>query len=527
MNRLISCNFFLNPIKSHTSNICYRSLQTTQVQYWQRYENDRHYEPGEDVPGRVMHGLSYDLKRWRRRFNDARKDAWRRLNPISHAKREVQDWELLPWRAEVLIIGGGLSGSATAFWLKQRFRDEDFKVVVIEDPDTFKESNTMLDPGSITQQFSHKEFIEMSQFTAEFLRHAGEHLQILDSPPPDINLLPNGHMHLARTEEEAKKLQEMWKAQVRMHAKVAYYNKEDLQKEFPFMNFDDVISGTYGLENEGSIDTWQLISALREKNLTLGVNYIKGEVEDFLFEKDSNLPDYIFNDEENVDEKKKLSGVIIKPKMTGASPRPVRAHMIVNAAGPWSGKIAELAGVGKGSGLLSVPIPVKPKKRMTYVIHAPDVPAVNFPALIDPSGIYVRPQDVGYKYIVEKKYTPDEEGIIDHSNLKVDYDYFCNVIWPLLVERVPGFKNINIVNAWARYEDVNIFDDAPVIGEHLLYKNLFMMCGYGSYGIQFKLSAAKAFAERAFDGAYVSVNLRKYDMRRIMKNEPLKEPLKF
>lgn len=457
------------------------------------------------------------------------------MNPIAHAKKDIQDWELLPFRAEVLIIGGGLSGSATAFWIKQRFRDEDFKVVVVEDPDTFKESNTMLDPGSITQQFSHKEFIEMSQFTAEFLRHAGEHLQILDSPQPNINLLPNGHMHLARTQEEADKLKEMWKTQVGMHAKVAYYSKEELEKEFPYMNFKDVIAGTYGLENEGSIDTWQLISALREKNITLGVHYVKGEVEDFLYENDTTLADNNYDDEDLEGDQlsikqlstKQLRGVIIKPKMTGASPRPVRAHMIVNAAGPWSGKIAEIAGIGKGKGLLAVPVPIKAKKRMTYVIHAPDVPSVDFPALVDPSGVYVRPQDVGFKYIVEKQYNPMEENLVNHNNLDVDYEYFYNIIWPILVERVPGFKNINMVNAWARYEDVNIFDDAPIIGEHLLYKNLFMMCGYGRYGIQFKLSAARAFAEKIFDGAYVSVNLRKYDMRRIMKREPLREPLKF
>lgn len=34
-----------------------------------------------------------------------------------------------------------------------------------------------------------------------------------------------------------------------------------------------------GLENEGTIDSWQLLSAIREKNLTLGVQYLKGEVE--------------------------------------------------------------------------------------------------------------------------------------------------------------------------------------------------------------------------------------------------------
>uniref|UniRef100_A0AC35TSI0 DAO domain-containing protein n=1 Tax=Rhabditophanes sp. KR3021 TaxID=114890 RepID=A0AC35TSI0_9BILA len=507
-----------------------RSLRTTPISAWQNYENERHYEPGEDVMNRTWHGLTYDFRRWKRRFQDGKKDAWKRLNPIAHAKRAVFDHELLPHRAEVLIIGGGLTGSSTAYWIKQRFRDEDFKVVVVEDPDSFAQSSTMLDPGTITQQFGHPEMIEMSLFTAEFLRHAGEHLQVLDSPPPDINFLPMGHLHLARSEEEAAKLKETWKLQINHQAKVAFYGKTELELNFPYINFDDVVAGSYGLENEGAIDTWQLLSAIREKNISLGVQYFKGEVEDFFFEKDGNSSDAIFENEktdQNMLERRKLKGVIVKCKKTGASPRPVRTHLIVNCAGPWAGKVAEMAGIGKGEGLMAIPIPVKAKKKMTFVIHAPDVPAADFPALVDPSGIYCRPQDVGYKFIVEKTLTPEEDHLIDHSNLDIDYDYYYNNILPTLVKRIPSFESSKVINAWARYEDVNTFDDAPIIGEHLLYKNLFTMCGYGRYGIQFKLSAARAFAERVFDGAYTSINLRKYDMRRIMQNQPIKEPLKF
>lgn len=43
----------------------------------------------------------------------------------------------------------------------------------------FTQSSTMLSTGGISQQFSIPEHVEMSLFTAEFLRHAGEHLRIL------------------------------------------------------------------------------------------------------------------------------------------------------------------------------------------------------------------------------------------------------------------------------------------------------------------------------------------------------------
>jgi len=37
-----------------------------------------------------------------------------------------------------------------------------------------------------------------------------------------------------------------------------------------------------GLENEGIVDPWQLLSAVREKNITLGVQYIKARIRNFV-----------------------------------------------------------------------------------------------------------------------------------------------------------------------------------------------------------------------------------------------------
>jgi hypothetical protein len=111
-------------------------------------------------------------------------------------------------------------------------------------------------------------------------------------------------------------------------AKVALMNQEELKTRFPFMNFDDVLMGSFGmvafgslikhsnsfvirtqfyntiwrtcrtacvlyagLENEGAIDPWQLLSAIREKNIDLGVQYVKGDVEGFVFTRPQGFQD--------------------------------------------------------------------------------------------------------------------------------------------------------------------------------------------------------------------------------------------
>ena len=52
---------------------CSRYISTTSPQLWKNYENERHYEPGEDVLKRVWHGLTYDFRRWKRRYNEVSK----------------------------------------------------------------------------------------------------------------------------------------------------------------------------------------------------------------------------------------------------------------------------------------------------------------------------------------------------------------------------------------------------------------------------------------------------------------------
>ncbi|KAI6222507.1 putative fad oxidoreductase [Aphelenchoides besseyi] len=507
-----------------------RSLSLTSARFWQKYENERHYEPGEDFLARTWHGLTYDWRRWTRRYQEARRDAFERRHPISHMKRSVFNHELLPYRTEFLIIGGGLSGSSTAYWLKQRFRDEDLTVTVVEDTDKFANSRSILSTGELTQQFTVPEFVEMAMYGAEFMRHAGEHLQIEDNDPPDCNFFPVGFMHMARTTEDAEKLREAWKMQISKGVKVAFYSVEEARQRFPFINFDDVCAVTYGLENEGFFDPWQLLSALREKNITLGVHYFKGEVEGFRYQFDHREPTPYGRKEDPDDfvlKNQRITGALIRPKMVGASARPVGIYQIINCAGPWAGDVCRLAGIGKGTGMLGVPVPIHRRKRTYFVVHAPDVPSVQMPAIRDPCGVFCRPYEPGFTFICGRVPTKEEDARIDHKNLEVDYDEFYKDVWPQLVKRVPSFKNAKVMNAWAAEEDVNTFDDAPILGEHLLYQNLYTMSGFSNYGAQLSLAAGRLYAERAYDCAYSTVNVRRFDMRRIMLGNREVESLKL
>ena len=76
---------------------------------------------------------------------------------------------------------------------------------------------------------------------------------------------------------------------------MALLKPEGLAARYPWMNIEDIALASYGLEQEGWYDTWKLLYALKEKNLSMGIHYVDGEV--IGFEHDDKLggPDHYVN----------------------------------------------------------------------------------------------------------------------------------------------------------------------------------------------------------------------------------------
>lgn len=109
-----------------------RCFHATNVLRYDDYENKYYYPPGKFPIRRMLEVLKVDMRRVRRRYLEAKYDAYRRKGLLSHPWRDIFQYELIPAETSFLIIGGGIVGSMVAFWIKQRVRDEDLRVVVIE-----------------------------------------------------------------------------------------------------------------------------------------------------------------------------------------------------------------------------------------------------------------------------------------------------------------------------------------------------------------------------------------------------------
>ncbi|KAM8927616.1 FAD-dependent oxidoreductase domain-containing protein 1 [Pelodytes ibericus] len=425
--------------------------------------------------------------------------------------------QLPPEQADVVIVGGGVIGWSIAYWLKQKEgRRGGLRVVVVEKDPTYSRASTVLSAGGIRQQFSRPENIQMSLYSAQFLRNINEHLGVANEDLIDLQFNPAGYLFLA-SKDGAVILEENYKVQREQGAQVALLSAEQLKKKFPWINTEDVALASYGLENEGWFDPWVLLNAFRRKALSLGVYQSHGEVTDLKM----SLLEMITDTGETVTFRR-IKNVIVKAPNSLES-QSVACALVINAAGAWSSKVAELAGIGTGppNSVEGVKLPVEPKKRYVYTFHCPDGPGLECPLLIDSSGAYFRREGLGGNYI--GGLSPAEAEEPDTSNLEVDHDYFQQKVWPLLAHRVPIFECLKVKSAWAGYYDYNTHDQNGVLGIHPLVNNMVFATGFSGHGLQHSPAVGRAIAELIVDGDFTTLDLSCFSFKRFCYGEKVLE----
>ncbi|XP_068096421.1 FAD-dependent oxidoreductase domain-containing protein 1 isoform X1 [Hyperolius riggenbachi] len=419
--------------------------------------------------------------------------------------------------ADVVIVGGGVIGWSIAYWLKKmQKRLSSFNVLVVERDPTYSRASTVLSAGGIRQQFSRPENIQMSLFGAHFLRNINEYLGVVNEDPIDVQFNPSGYLFLS-SEMGAEVLQENYKIQREEGAKVVLLSPEQLKKKFPWINTEGVALASYGLENEGWFDPWMLLNALRRKALSMGVMFCHGEVTDF-----ETTAQEIHSAQGDLLHIKTIKQVIVTMPNSMEN-HPVDCSAVVNAAGAWSSKLAELAGVGIGDpdSIDGIKLPVEPRKRYVYVFNSPEGPGMDCPLLIDSSGAYFRREGFGGNYIGGLSPPEDEEP--DTSNLDVDHDYFQQKVWPLLAHRVPVFESLKVKSAWAGFYDYNTYDQNGVIGTHPLVQNMYFACGFSGHGLQQSPAVGRAVAELLYESGFQTLNLQSFGFERFIVDKPVLE----
>uniref|UniRef100_A0A0K2T9M6 FAD-dependent oxidoreductase domain-containing protein 1 n=1 Tax=Lepeophtheirus salmonis TaxID=72036 RepID=A0A0K2T9M6_LEPSM len=427
---------------------------------------------------------------------------------------------------DIIIVGGGIMGCLVAYEILT-FLPKGFQLAIIERDLDYRNTPTVLSVGGIRQQFSTPENVLMSLQSADFYRHLDKFLFINGQHLPTVHYQPHSYLYLA-SEEGASQMEANHRMQISYGAKSELLSARKIKDMFPWINTDGIAIGSLGMENEGFIDSKSLLQALKIKCIDLGADFIHGEVHNMVSQLDETE---IHKDSADTweDEKRRMFNRVseVHVELTDGDVFPIHSSQFVIAGGAESGHLAYLAGIGAGSGVLSVPLPVVPKKRYIYNCHVEGNrggPGLDTPMVVDPSGVFFRRNGYFGDFLVGR--SPPNKSLEpkENDNLDVDLDYFDEHIWPYLVNRIPHLsKNTKITDAWSTIYDMNLHDHNPIIGPHPYQGSVLFATGFSGQGLSLAPAVAKALSEYIIENDYKTIDVSRLHFHRLLKDQEIWE----
>jgi sarcosine oxidase subunit beta len=356
-----------------------------------------------------------------------------------------------PGTADAVVVGGGIVGVATAFWLSRAGLD----TVLVEMRDGL---STLTTPNSIEcfrAQFTELAMAELVLPSIEVFEHFAE---VIGIPGYDISLRHQGYLFVTDDPGMTDDL----KASVAQHRRLGvndseYLDHDALMTRFPYLS-DRAVAATF---RQG--DGW-----LSTHEATQG--FAKGSAARFLV---STRATGIGRDARGVCGVETDRGTIA-------------TRTVVNCAGPFAGQVCRMAGVE---------LPLEPVRRQKVFISPRSEIPQDAPLTIDVvQDVYWRPE-TGGAYIAWVD--PDEPPGEPREELPLDWDYAAIVLEKLIrlnpfwEEIADSLRGEDVHPSAGQY--VYTPDDQPLIGPLPQVPGFYVNCGYWA-GVMLSPEAGRRIA---------------------------------
>ncbi len=361
--------------------------------------------------------------------------------------------ETLPDTADVVVIGGGIVGVATAFWLSRAGLD----TVLVEMRDGLSTLTTAESIESFRAQFTEPTMSALAQESIEVFESFADVVRI---PGYDIDLHQQGYLFVTDDADMNDDVQ----AAVKKHHELGVTDSEFLSGDeararFPYLS-DTVVAGTFRQK-----DGW-----LSTHEATQG--FAKGCDAAFLVRTRATN---VLQDGQRVCGVRTERGTI-------------STQVVVNAAGPFAGEVGEMVGLD---------LPLEPVRRQkVFLSEQPRVPE-DAPLTIDIiRDAYWRPE-TGGAYIAWVD--PDEPVEEDPSEDPYTDPHFAAVVLDKLRHITPFWEDVAMglkradVHPSAGYY-VYTPDDQPLIGPVPEVPGFYVNCGYWA-GVMLSPAAGRRVAD--------------------------------
>ena len=349
----------------------------------------------------------------------------------------VPTHETFPNTADAVVVGGGIVGVATAFWLSRAGLD----TVLVEMREGL---STLTTPNSIEcfrTQFTEPPMAELALPSLEVFENFAD---VIGIPGFDISIRHQGYLFVT---DDPAMVDDLKSAVDKHHSLGAtsseFLDHKELLNHFPYLS-DTVVGATY-CRRDGWLSTHEATQG-----------FAKGSSARFLV--NTKVTDILQDSGAGVSAVRTTRGTI-------------STRIVVNAAGPFAGVVGRMAGLD---------LPLEPVRRQKAFISPKSQIPQNAPLTIDlVEDAYWRPE-TGGAYIAWVD--PDEPVSEPAEELPTDWDFAATVLEKLIrlnpfwKEIAETLKGEDVHPSAGQY--VYTPDEQPLIGPVPEVPGLHLNCGY-------------------------------------------------
>lgn len=380
---------------------------------------------------------------------------------------------MLPKSADVVIIGGGVMGISTAYHLAARGCTD---IVLLEKHDFLGAEATGKCAGGIRYQFSTEINVRLSLLSLPMLERFEEELG------QAIDLRRTGYLFLLDNVRDLAAFRANVAMQNRLGVASRILSLDEVQAMVPLLNLEGIIAAAWHAR-DGLADPNGVVQGYAAAARRLGARIITGV---------------------------EATGIRVEAGRVAAVETPqggIATRAVVNAAGPWAGRVAALAGVD---------LPVVPLRRQIAVTTPLKGIPDDFPFVIDFSrSLYFHREGRG---ILTGQSNPDEQPGFDQS---VDHAWterhLENAMW-----RFPLLERAGLLREWAGLYEVTP-DAHPVIDGLSDPAGFYIVAGFSGHGFMHGPAAGLLMAELILDGRAHTLDIRQLRFSRFAEGDLVRE----
>jgi sarcosine oxidase subunit beta len=379
----------------------------------------------------------------------------------------------LPQTADVVIIGGGVMGTSTAYHLALKgCRD----VLLLERHPFLGTEATGKCAGGIRYQFGTEINVRLSLLSLPMLDRFKEELE------QPIDLRYCGYLFLLTHERDLAAFRHNIEMQHQLGVMTEWLEPAKVAKRLPLFNSKDILAGTFQAR-DGLADPNSVVQGYAAGARRLGAKLLTDvEVTGI-----------------------RVAGAKVQGVITAHGE--VATRTVVNAAGPWAGKVGEMAGVD---------IPIVPVRRQIVVTGAiPEIPP-DFPFVIDfAQSLYFHREGPG---ILTGMSNPDQP---------VGFDQSVDKEWELVhlaaaMKRLPILERAGLASRWAGLYEVSP-DAHPILGRISAVEGFYCIGGFSGHGFMHGPICGLLLAEEILDGGAHTLDIAPLSIDRFREGKEIVE----